>query len=49
MEILKRAEQIALGEYGKHLKQLNKQTATTVVWMALAEIEVQEHVKKFRL
>ena len=49
MEILERADQIALGEYGKHLSQLNKQAATVVVWMALAEIEADEHVKKFRL
>ena len=49
MRVVERADQIALGEYGKHLAYLNKQDAARVVWMALDEKEVDEHVKKYRL
>jgi hypothetical protein len=49
MRVVERADQIALGEYGRHLNQLNREDAARVVWMALYEKEVDEHVKKYRL
>ncbi len=49
MGIVKRADQIAVGEYGKHLSQLNKQAATEMVRLALIEIEAEDHNKKFRI
>jgi hypothetical protein len=49
MRIVERADQIALGEYGKHLDHLDREGVARVVWMALAEQETYEHVKKYRL